>query len=71
MQYYAPLQHFIQAQPISFSPMDLKQFNENFNHDNLVTDSTKINRPVYNIRMYWTNFQQPTAHAQIFLEKLL
>ena len=28
------------------------------------TDSTKINRPVYSIRMYWTNFRQPTAHVQ-------
>ena len=28
------------------------------------TDSTKINRPGHNIRMYWTNFRQPTAHAQ-------
>ena len=29
-----------------------------------VTDSTKINRPAYSIRMYWTNFRQPTAHVQ-------
>ena len=28
------------------------------------TDSTKINCPAYNIRMYWTNFRQPTAHVQ-------
>ena len=28
------------------------------------TDSTKINRPGHNIRMHWTNFRQPTAHAQ-------
>ena len=28
------------------------------------TDSTKINRPGNNIRMYWTNFRQPTAHVQ-------
>ena len=28
------------------------------------TDSTKINRPGYNICMYWTNFRQPTAHVQ-------
>ena len=28
------------------------------------TDSTKINHPVYSIRMYWTNFRQPTAHVQ-------
>ena len=28
------------------------------------TDSTKINRPGYNIRMYWTNFRQPTTHVQ-------
>ena len=28
------------------------------------TDSTKINRPVHNIRTYWTNFRQPTAHVQ-------
>ena len=28
------------------------------------TDSTKINRPGHNIRMYWTNFRQPTAHVQ-------
>ena len=36
------------------------------------TDSTKINRPGPNIRMYWTNFRQPTAHLQqdIF-EKIL
>ena len=30
----------------------------------LSTDSTKINRPGHNIRMYWTNFRQPTAHVQ-------
>ena len=29
------------------------------------TDSTKINRPEHNIRMYWTNFRQPTAHVQL------
>ena len=29
-----------------------------------VTDSTKINRPGHNIRMYWMNFRQPTAHVQ-------
>ena len=28
------------------------------------TDSTKINRLEYNIRMYWTNFRQTTAHVQ-------
>ena len=28
------------------------------------TDSTKINRPGHNIRMYWANFRQPTAHLQ-------
>ena len=28
------------------------------------TDSIKINRPEHNIRMYWTNFRQPTAHLQ-------
>ena len=28
------------------------------------TDSTKINRPGHNIRMYWTNFRQPTAHVK-------
>ena len=28
------------------------------------TDSTKINRPGHNKRMYWTNFWQPTAHVQ-------
>ena len=28
------------------------------------TDSTKINRPEHNIRLYWTNFRQPTAHVQ-------
>ena len=28
------------------------------------TYSTKINRPGYNISMYWTNFRQPNAHAQ-------
>ena len=30
----------------------------------ILTDSTKINRPGHNIRMYWTNFRQPTAHIQ-------
>ena len=30
----------------------------------MYTDSTKINRPVHSIRMYWTNFRQPTAHVQ-------
>ena len=37
------------------------------------TDSTKINRPGHNIRMYWTNFWQPTAHVQqnIFGETLI
>ena len=25
-------------------------------------DSIKINRPIYNIRMYWTNFWQPIIH---------
>ena len=38
----------------------MKSFAGNIIH----TDSTKINRPGYNIRMYWTNFRQPTAHAQ-------
>ena len=28
------------------------------------TDSTKINRPDHNIRMYGTNFWHPTAHVQ-------
>ena len=28
------------------------------------TDSTKVNRPEHNIRMYWTNLRQPTAHVQ-------
>ena len=28
------------------------------------TDSTKINRPGHNIRMYWTNYWEPTAHVQ-------
>ena len=28
------------------------------------TDSTKIKRPEHNIRMYGTNFRQPTAHVQ-------
>ena len=28
------------------------------------TDSTKINRPGHNIRMYWPNFWQPTVHVQ-------
>ena len=28
------------------------------------TDSTKINRPGYNIRMYWINFWQPSVHIQ-------
>jgi len=28
------------------------------------TDSIKINRPVYNMRMFWTNFWQPTVHIQ-------
>ena len=32
------------------------------------TDSTKINRLEYNIRMYWTNFRQPTAHVKTLLE---
>ena len=32
----------------------------------LLTDSTKINRPGYNIRMYWTNFWQMTFHMQQF-----
>ena len=27
------------------------------------TDSTKINRPGYNIRMYWTNFWQSSVHV--------
>ena len=36
------------------------------------TDSIKINRPGYNIRMHWTNFWQSTVHIQqSFLEKLL
>ena len=37
------------------------------------TDSTKINRPVYSIRMYWTNFWQPTVRVQqnIFERTLL
>ena len=30
----------------------------------IYTDSTKINRLGHNIRMYWTNFRQPTAHVQ-------
>ena len=30
----------------------------------LNTDSTKINRPGHNIRMYLKNFRQPTAHLQ-------
>ena len=29
-----------------------------------VTDSIKINRPDHNIRMFWTNFWQPTTHVQ-------
>ena len=33
------------------------------NRQNL-QDSTKINRPEHNMRMYWTNFRQPTAHVQ-------
>ena len=28
------------------------------------TDSTKINRPGHNMRIYWTNFRRPTAHVQ-------
>ena len=28
------------------------------------TDSTKINRPGYNIRTYWANFWQTTVHVQ-------
>ena len=28
------------------------------------TDSTKINRPGYNIRVYWMNFWQPTPHVE-------
>ena len=36
------------------------------------TDSTKINRPGNNIRMYWPNFWWSTLHVQqIFLKKLL
>ena len=30
----------------------------------IYTDSTKINRPGHNIRVYWTNFWQPTAHLK-------
>ena len=30
----------------------------------LSTDPTKINRPGHSIRMYRTNFRQPTAHVQ-------
>ena len=42
------------------------------NYVNFPTDSTKINRPGYNIRMYWTNFRQPTVHVQqFFYEKTL
>ena len=33
-------------------------------YSNQSTDSTKINRPVYSVRMYWTNFRQPNAHVQ-------
>ena len=29
-----------------------------------VTDLTKINRPVHNKHMHWTNFRQPTDHVQ-------
>ena len=36
------------------------------------TDLIKNNRPGHNIRMYWTNFWQPTVHVQkMFLKKLL
>ena len=36
------------------------------------TDSTKINRPGHNIRIYWTNFWQPTVHVdQNIFEKTL
>ena len=37
------------------------------------TDSIKINRPRYNIRMYWANFWQPTIHVQqnIFEKNLI
>ena len=37
------------------------------------TDSIKINRPGYNIRMYWTHFWQPIIHIQqnIFENTLL
>ena len=28
------------------------------------TDSIKINRPGYNICLYWANFWQPTIHVQ-------
>ena len=31
---------------------------------NSSTDSTKINPPEHNIRMYWTNFRQRTTHVQ-------
>ena len=35
----------------------------------LHTDSTKINCPMHNIHMYWTNFWQPTDHVnKIFLK---
>ena len=36
------------------------------------TDLTKINRPGYNIQMYWPNFLQPTVLVQQnILEKTL
>ena len=42
----------------------MQNWNVFLNHVWLRTDSTKINRPEHNIRMYWTNFRQPTAHVQ-------
>ena len=42
-------------------------------HKTKNTHSIKINRPGHNIRMYWTNFWQPTVHVEqyIFEKKLL
>ena len=48
------------------SPLDLRKVNVNNDETSMGhegTAATKINRPGHNIRMYWTNFRQPTAHV--------
>ena len=46
----------------------LSRFFTTFGNTNIalvtITDSIKINRPEHNIRMYWTNFWQPTVLVQ-------